>query len=96
VNDDLKTAAHCFTNYPAFDLEMTDGSLTTDPGKYICDDIPPGITVEDENSLYEENSLDALAICPDLPIRAKNKERSSSSSAPGVSPANCPHFYVGP
>lgn len=95
VNNDLATAAHCFTNYKQFDLRMIEDPQDPLPktpiGLYKCEVIPPGVTLEDELSLNEDHSLDILSICP-----VTEQDNSSSPPASGVSPANCPHFYVGP
>jgi hypothetical protein len=106
VNVDLKAAAQCFTNANYFDLQMIDGPIQkTDPGKYQCGDVPPGVTTEDELSLNEEKALDILMICPDRQCDntgdnasedSENAGENSEGKDPAVSPANCPNFYVGP
>lgn len=94
VNDDLSTAANCFTNPDAFDLQMIVDSNQPTPVD-ATGDASLGTTAEDEQSLDEENlSPDIQLICPPNPVSVAT-ETQINPQVPAVSPANCPLFFVG-
>jgi hypothetical protein len=97
VNSDLRIASHCFKNDSNFDLQLLSQAIPpTSTGQNKCGDTPFGLTFEDENSLDEEKlQQDISKICPLSASTGEETPTNGDGDAGGVSPANCPTFYVG-
>jgi len=87
VNADLRAAKSSFKDSNGFDLQMLEDQ---EPSAIpTSGHLEFGTTKEDEASLEEERRI---LVTPDVAFICRN----DPFSVPGVSPANCPIFFVGP
>lgn len=85
VNYALKEAQKVFEAGANFDFSIPDVGMKTTP---IDDPSLPGVSREDENSEKEDEPNKAEEWCNDQPM-------PPIGCVENVSPANCPHFFVG-